>query len=316
MSLGNIYTKIALCSPYIESLLRKTYWYNIKTLSRFNPFSSNSIRKVKDKNTNFDDVIQFLKNNGIGEGSLLIVHSSYGELINTGLSPNDIINKLLDLIGPTGTLAMPVIRSYKEEPSIYDMLSFNYESIICKYDVKKTPVISGLLPYYMLKRKDSVVSHHPLNPLCAIGPLAKQMMEHNIEGDSPSPHGPNSSWKFCHDHHAKIAFIGVDSEHYNTMIHVSDEALGNWRWTDEEWYQKRKFLLVDENNVQSEITIKERKPKWGLLHYAEKNLNNDLTKNNIVKKTIINDDFMVCVEDAQQFVSFLRNQKHKGYPYY
>ena len=30
----------------------------------------------------------------------------------------------------------------------------------------------------------------------------------------------------------------------------------------------------------------------------------------------INDDFIVCVEYAQQFVSFLRNQKHKGYPYY
>lgn len=316
MVLGILYTKIALLSPRIEVLLRKLYWYNVKWLKRFNPFANNGIVETQAKTCEFDEVIDCIRKMGVGEGALLVVHSSYDALATTGLSPKEIVEKLIELVGDTGTLAMPVIRHYIEEPGPTEMLHADLGKIVCRYDVKRTVVSSGLLPMYLKKRSDAMISHHPLNPLCAVGPLAKEMMEHNLDGESPAPHGPNSSWKFCYDHNAIVLWLGVDSEHYNTMIHVSDEAMGNWPWSDEEWYDKRKFILVDEEKNESEITVKERKQKWGLLHLAEKNLNRDLVKNNIVRKDLVGGQIMVCMEKAKDFVDFLQNHPHKGYPYY
>jgi len=316
MSIGSLYTKVALLSPRIEVLLRQIYWHNVKWLKKANPFSSNGISNPKAVTCDFDDVLNCLRDMGVGEGTLLIVHSSYDALASTGLSPKEINEKLLGLVGSTGTLAMPVIRHYKEEPPVIEKLKSKMDNIVCRYDVKRTVVSSGLLPTYLKKRPDAVISHHPLNPLCAVGPLAKEMMAKNLEGDCPAPHGPNSSWKFCYDHDAIVVWLGVDSEHYNTMIHVSDEAMNNWPWSDDEWFDKRKFIVVDEEKNEKEITVKERKQKWGLLHLAEKNLNRDLMKNKIVRKEIVDNQIMVCMEKARAFVDFLQSHPHKGYPYY
>lgn len=316
MVLGSLYNRLALTSPYVEVLLRQLYWHNVKWLRRFNPYSSQTSVSIAPKTCEFDDVITCLQEMGVGKGCLLIVHSSFDSLASTGLNQNEMIDKLLELVGENGTLAMPVIRYYKEEPPVQDRLKTDYEKIVCEYDVKRTIVSSGLLPTYLKKRKDAVISHHPLNPMCAIGPLAKEMMEHNLDGDCPSPHGPHSSWKYCYDHNAIVVWLGVDSEHYNTMIHVSDEAFNDWPWNNEEWYEKRHFIIIDEEKNKKEIVVKERKQKWGLLHLAEKNLNRDLLKNNIVKKRIVGDQIMVCMESAHDFVDFLHNHPHKGYPYY
>lgn len=311
-----LYNKLTTSSPIIEVWLRQLYWRNIKFLHRFNPFSNSDSLEQLPKVCEFEDIITCLRELGVREGSLLVVHSSYDALSSTGVGPKQMVEQLLDLVGPQGTLAMPVIRYYKEEPEDMLALKTNYEDIICTYDVKRTIVSSGLLPTFLMKRGDAVISHHPLNPLCAVGPLAKDMMAHNLDGDCPSPHGPNSSWKFCYDHNAIIVWLGVDSEHYNTMIHVSDEAFGNWRWSDNKWYDRRKFILIDEDKNKKQIEVKDRKQKWGLLHLAEKNLNRDLMKNNIVHKKLLGGQIMVCMERAKDFVDYLQNHPHKGYPYY
>lgn len=74
--------------------------------------------KTVQKHIDFTRVVDWLKANGVGEGSLLIVHSTYESLEATGLEPDAIVENLLELVGKTGTLAMPAIRKYKGEPPI------------------------------------------------------------------------------------------------------------------------------------------------------------------------------------------------------
>jgi len=315
--IGTLYNKIALLSPRIEVTLRKLYWKNIKCLKKFNPNSCKPEKDVADlPHVDFDKVLSWLKSKGVGKGSLLIVHSSYAGLECTGLSPEQIVDKLLDLVGSTGTLAMPVIRKFKGEPKEASLLTANIDDLVCTYDVKWTPVTSGLLPYTLMRRDDAVVSHFPFNPMCAVGPLAKDMMKHNLDGEHPSPHGPNSSWKFCLDHNASICSIGTDIEHHNTMIHVAEEAFGDWHWSDEEWYRLRKFNIVDENDQSKYKEVLERKPEWGMLHYAEMNVNQDLKKANIMQTYLIGGCIEVGYIDAQQLIAFLRSRNKNGYPYF
>jgi len=312
----NIYKKVALISPWLEVALRRIYWNNIEIFKKLNPHNLDVKPKKVVKNVNFNEIIEWYKSKGIGEGDLLIVHSSFTGLISTGLTPDQVIDLLLELIGPSGTLAMPVIRIYKEEPKTEDLLKINTDNLICTYDVKRSPVSSGLLPFRFLRRKDVYISHHPLNPMCAVGPLAKKMMENNLNGDFPSPHGPNSSWRFCFDNGAKVVSLGVNIEHYNTIVHVADESFDDWKWSDEEWYRHRIFDIVDEqNNVQQKI-VSERKPEWGLLHFTEIRLNNDLKKLGIMQVSKIKDQIEVGFVDVNRMIAYLRSKKDIGYPYY
>ncbi len=312
--ISKIYNSLVLLSPRVEVMLRKLYWKNSKRLKKLNP---HSVPKAETgKKTDFGKVEEWLRQQGVKQGDLLIVHSSYAQLESTGLSPEKIIDRLLDLVGPTGTLCMPVIRKFKGEPKADEVLEADMSGKVYTYDVKWTKIISGLLPFCLMRKENAVVSKFPYNPMCAVGPLARQMMEHNLDGEHPSPHGKDSSWKFCLDHGAKICFIGTDLEHHNTMIHVAEEAFGDWRWSDDEWYDICKFNIIDENENTIYKEVYNRKPKWGMLHFAEIHLNRDLKRDGIVKTDLIDDYIEVGFEDAQTLVDHLRKKNKKGYPYF
>ena len=313
----SIYNRLALLSPRIEVKLRQLYWKNNARLSQFNP----NVRTIKqreklEKNiVNFDDIIDQLEKWGVKDGSLLVVHSSYEALQSTGLSPMDIIKRLRGLVGERGTLAMPVIRCYKEEPLAVEKMRKSYQPPKSVYNVRRTPVSSGLLPMFLMRMPGAQVSLHPLNPMCAIGPLAEDMMKGNIDGIAPSPHGPSSAWKFCLDCGAIVIGLGTDLRHHNTMTHVAEEAFDDWYWSDEEWYNWREFIIERPGNEPIELTVKERKPLWGMLHQAEMNRYNDLLKNDIIRTTIIG-DILVELEYSQELITYLRTKNKNGYPYF
>lgn len=315
MNISALYNRLASFSPYVEVFLRHIYWRNAKRLGKYNP---NKISKPKDENesqsADFEKVIDWLRSKGVKEGDLLIVHSGYGALEKTGLSPDEIINRLLDLLGPTGTLAMPVIRRYKDmEKARKEGEDLN--SLVFKYNVKKTMVTSGMLPYTLIQHDGAVISHHPFNPLCAVGPLAKEMMEHNIEGDAPSPHGPNSCWKFAYDNGAKVCSIGTDIEHHNTIMHIVEEAFGMWCWPDDIWYNTFRFEIIDENKQSHFIKVKNRKGEWGSKHIAEINVCNAEKKAGAMFSDCV-DGITVGYVNPQKMVELLNRKNKNGYPYF
>ncbi len=314
MSFVSLYNRVALLSPRFEVVLRQIYWKNagkFKSIAK----ESHAVPKTEQKHVDFQKIIDWLKSNGVKNGSLLVIHSSYEALESTGLEPEAIVEKLLELVGERGTLAMPAIRNYKGEPSYAERTGNEIMDIVCKYNVRKTKVSSGVLPYYMVLREDSEVSRFPLNPMVAIGPLAKEMMEHNIEEEWSKPHGPNSAWKFCYDHNAIVVGLGASLEHYNTITHVAEEAFGDWHWSDDFWYCKRTFDVVD-GDFEKRINILERKPYIGKLHFAEKNLYRDLIKDGIIKEDVIDGTIPVYIETAQGYINYLRSKNKNGYPYF
>ena len=314
MTIDTLYKKIALLSPYAEVILRKLYWHNVVWLNRFRPQERKTdALATETRPFDFEKIIAFIKENGVKEGSLLLVHSSYDMLKGAGLKPNEIISRLREIIGENGTLAMPVIRRYKDYPQPEEWLKTDFSTVECTYDPKKTPIISGLLPSMLLREKDSVVSLHPLNTLAAVGPLAQQMMEHNIDGDKPTPHGPNSSWKFCADHNAIILALGVNMAHHLTIAHVAEDCFEDWPFQD--WYNDLRFNILLPDNTVKKIVVRERKPCWGLFHDAELNQEKELHQAGLIVSTEIN-GIPISMMHSESLISFMKNHKHKGFPYY
>lgn len=307
MGLGKIYDKIALSSPRMEVALRKLYWSNYKLLSRFKPESS--LKPANAVKIDFDKIIEYLRLQGIGEETLLIVHSSYGAIKGSGLSPDEMIDKLLALIGPTGTLAMPVIRHYEEEPAPEDEIKSNLDNVVSVYDVESTPITTGVLPQRLHARPESITSRFPLNPMCALGPLAEEIMADNINGNSP--HDEHSAWKYCADHNAVIIGLGIDLAHYLTMIHVAEEAYPGWPIKD--WFRKRNFIIKD-GEFEMEKTVLERCPKWGMLHLADKLYTKDFKENGILIENTI-ESTRIGVIESPKLIAYLNSRKAEGYPY-
>lgn len=315
-----LYNFIVCLSPWIEVSLRHFYRRNIHLLKKFNPNKPGGhalCQNEQSSRVDFKKIEDWLRQKGVGAGSLLIVHSSYDELERTGLSPEEIIDRLLALVGPTGTLCMPVIRRFKEVGKD-DEENVDFQDLVCTYNVKKTMVISGMLPWTFMHHTDAVISHHPLNPLCAVGPLAEAMMEHNLDGEFPSPHGPNSAWKYCVDHGAVVCWLGTEAVHHNTISHVAEEAYPNWRWNNQEWYRKRKFNIIDENKNVLYQEVYERKPEWGELRLAEKNEEKILTRKRLVQTENIDGLVRVGYMNVKPYMQFRLSEERykKGRPYY
>lgn len=303
-----MYNKIALISPYVEVQLRKFYWNNVKIFKNLKPERA----LVSKTEINWDQVVDYLKQNGIDKGTLMILHSSYNSLKSSKLSPKEIVSSLRSLIGVEGTLAMPVIRRFKEEPDVENWQKFDYSNTICTYDTQKSEIWTGALPQFLIKEKDVVISRHPLNSLAAVGRLAGPMMENNIKDDYSTPCGKDSSWAFCVENDAIIVGLGIYLSRSLTIRLVSEDLYMD-EWPIKNWYRKRVFDVID-GNFSKRINVLERDYKWGCFYLAEVNFRQDLIKNNLLISRNVG-GINVEIISSRKLLDFVRSRRSKCYPY-
>ena len=308
--LSTIYNGIVNLSPTSEVLMRMLYWMNVERLNKFSPNKSNRIERTEP--VTFEEVLKFLRECGIGNGSLVVLHSSFDNLKPIDVNREELIERLLALVGEDGTLAAPVIRKYREcdKLSLTDLLNDKEAGIKCTYDVQKSKITSGVLAFTLMHHDGSVTSRHPLNPLTAVGPLAAAMMEHNLDGEAPSPHGPNSCWKFCADHDAYIVHLGVNFGHHMTMQHVVAECNPNWDFNG--WYHQRTFTIKD-GDITLEKIVSERRQKW-TMYIPEINNRKEMVRDGVAKVANIK-GFPVSVVKAKDLIAYYQSRRNGRYPY-
>lgn len=305
-------------SPYLEVVIRKAYWTSPGLHAASQRLQRLLQRPVRpDANAisataRFDDILMALARFGVSPGGVLVVHSSMAELARTKLTATAIIDRLREFVGMDGTLAMPAIPRYGDEPMGIERIAADLSSTVFTYDVKRTMPWTGALPLKLMLRKDSIRSSHPLNSMVALGPDAQEMMARNLDGDHPLPCGENSSWNYCLQKGAKIVFLGVDVAHSLTMIHVAEDCYVD-TWPIAGWYRNRMFRVVDRTGERN-ISVRERHPKWAM-HYAERTLARDLLRFGI-QKSISVSGIDISVVDARELLNFLNSRKTSGYPYY
>jgi aminoglycoside 3-N-acetyltransferase len=305
--------KILAVSPYAEVVARRIYWSSpwLIELARRRGFAKPRPNTEATQLT-WGKIEDFLRHNGVRTGSLIIVHSSAAALKPTGLSPSRIIDKLIELVGPSGTLAMPAFPKYEEEPQGIDRVRADVSNLELVYDVQKSVPWTGVLPLRLMRYPGAVRSRHPLNTMVAVGPLAGPMMENNMMGERPLPCGAHSTWKYCADHKAIIVALGVDMAHSITMIHVAED-LHEAEWPVRNWYRDRKFQIVD-HGASCHVVVRERHPRWAA-HYAERTLSQDLLRHGLMASARI-DGIPVEVVAADKLLQFLARRRATAYPYF
>ena len=300
-------------SSLAEIIVKNIYWRSPLLISLRKRIAS---LKTKQKTVSvqpleFDDVITALQKEGVVAGGILVVHSSFRALKGSGLTPDQIIDKLKGLVGESGTLAMPAIAVYPDEPQGTRKLDDSSYLQALEYDKDSENIGTGLLPKFLMRREGSIRSPHPLNSMVAWGPHAKEMMSQNLKHALPTPCGVGSSWHYCYSHNATIVALGTDMAHRLTMIHVAEDAFEE-EWPVGKWYRTRNYKLVGDGETKI-VGVRERKHKWSIC-YAERSFSADLFRLGVARHVNVS-GVKVALCKSQNLIEYLRAKRPTPYPY-
>lgn len=161
------------------------------------------------------DLETWLRDCGLGRGDLLMVHSSLDHLGSFSGTCPELIDALLAVIGPEGTLCMPAFPWFMEKGP----------DGVPVFDLQRTPTQMGLLPESFRRRK-GVLRSRQKRSVAALGPLAAVITgSHHLD---PFPCGNRSPYAMFAQFKGKLLFLGVSPYEYNTMFHCCEDMLNGW----------------------------------------------------------------------------------------
>lgn len=148
-----------------------------------------------------EELVNKMCSMGLKEGSCVFIHSSWGAFYNYKGTEKDLIEGILKVIGPTGTLAMPSFPLRKDKI----------------FNVKRTVTGAGLLAEAFRRYPGVKRSINVQHSVCALGPLSDYLLsEHHLGEtcwDEKSPYFRLS------EVNAVIFTLGLGYSFMGTVIH-------------------------------------------------------------------------------------------------
>lgn len=143
---------------------------------------------------------------GIRAGDVLLVHSSLRSIGWVDGGPAAVIAAFKDILGPTGTLVMPVF-------------TFNVSGWgVGAFDHAATPSRVGLITEIFRRSPGVLRSKHPTHSVAACGPLAAEFVDGPLEY---SPLGKGSPLDRVRLAGGKILMVGVGQDR-NSTLHLAE----------------------------------------------------------------------------------------------
>lgn len=163
---------------------------------------------------------------GVGEGDLLLVHTSLSSLGWVAGAAPAVVEALLDAVGEAGTLVMPGFTSHLSEPSHWQNPPVPeawwpvIRAEMVAFDPRTTPVLHvGAVPEAFRSYPGVLRSSHPQSSFLARGPRAAEVVaEHPLE----SSFGASSPLGRLRDLGARVLLLGAGFGAC-TCFHLAEE---------------------------------------------------------------------------------------------
>ncbi len=153
-----------------------------------------------------------LRELGLGNSDIVIAHSSLKSFGYVEGGADAVIDALLAVICPDGTVCVPTLTYGNYSP----------ENPPPPFDPDARPGIVGTIPEVFRKRQAAVRSLHPTHSIACIGPRAEELIaEHEY---SETPCGPSSPWGKIADWDGYVLMIGCGTSPL-TMSHGAEEVV-------------------------------------------------------------------------------------------
>ena len=156
----------------------------------------------------FIELVAGFKRIGLQAGDTVLVHSAYKSFGGVEGGPQVVIDALLDVLGPEGTLIMPTFN-----------FDFNKGQ---SWDVRTTPSQMGVLTELVRNDPRAKRVFHPIYSFSIIGKYAAELTRERYK----SCYERKSVFGRLRDLDAKIMIVGLDYTHSFTFVHHVEEMEG------------------------------------------------------------------------------------------
>lgn len=179
------------------------------------------------------DLITSFTEIGLQAGDIVLVHSAYKSLGAVEGGPQTVIDALLDLLTPEGTLIMP---------------TFNFDfNEGAPWDVRTTPSKMGILTELVRLDPRAKRVFHPFYSFAIIGKYADELTRERYQ----SSYERKSVFGRLRDLDGKIMIIGLDYTHSLTFVHHVEQMEG----VDYRFIKGFTGQVTDENGNTSSDTF-------------------------------------------------------------
>ena len=142
---------------------------------------------------------------GIGRGDHLLIHSSLRKVGAIDGGADGLLDALLELVGPSGTVAAPTSSGAPREGGYFDPIESRSGS--------------GIFAQILRKRPEAVRSLHPTHSLAAIGERAEEFTRDHLGVGAV---GQGSPYDLIAQAGGYVVLLGV-THTANTTIHVGED---------------------------------------------------------------------------------------------
>jgi aminoglycoside 3-N-acetyltransferase len=304
-----------------EVSARQVYWrapWLRNALGRARGKSKKSMQTIQS-----DELRDFLREIGVVEGALVMAHTSVTNLriAEPGKDPlqggflaaaKTLVDQLLDLLGPEGTLLMPTNPQYQADD--INRSFAERKDLVLSYDPRRTPCAVGMANELFWRRHGVLRSLHPYNPLAAKGPLAEELLRDNLNAREPLPHGVDSGYyRFC-ARHGLVISVGVPLWHAISIIHVAEE-IRDADWPIKNFFERRRYSIRIDGQAEIHV-VRQRRPAFGSLCVCNRKVRRDLLREGILHEGAIGEAIVDWASAKEVFDYMMEKNSHSHYPYY
>lgn len=158
------------------------------------------------------DLVALMAQMGMRAGDTVCIHASMMEFYNFRGTAEELIQTLLDFLGPEGTLVMPAFpRVADEEWATY------------VFDPLTAPTAAGYLAETFRRWPGVMRSNNAHHSVCAIGPQADYLLRDHTRGHNCwDEHSP---WYRLAELDAKVFNLGMPRNYIGTICHCVEGTL-------------------------------------------------------------------------------------------
>ena len=280
--------------PCVEVMIRKLFAHSSKRIKKFSKKPAVSLSSQKQS------VMSFLESH-LSPGDVVIVHTRMSALKRFGFTPKELLDVLLRILGPEGSLFMPNMPSYDgiaKLKGFWDKCSDPQE-----YYVASTKSWTGVIGDTFVSTFGARRSAVPYCSLAGFGPFVDEAFREEL--DSDSIFDKKSPWFKLQEVDAKILFLGAEAYDSITESHLVEDASGFFPFED--WCMEVPFIL--EGSIQKRFFI--RKPFWNQYLTEFYNIKR-LRKKKIIDEEKIGGVDFSCISSYKNLYSFYCEEARAG----
>lgn len=209
---------------------------------------------------------------GVQPGMLVYLQSSYNALGHFSGGPRGLLDILIGILGPEGTLVLPSF------PAVGHMVQLAASRAV--FDVRATPSRIGVLTEVFRTMPGVVRSVHPTHPVCAVGALADEIVAgHEL---CQTPQGPASPFARLYARGAHALRIGTRA---NPLGHTMQE-MADWPHLFLPGAPAT-FDCLDWNGKRVAVTSRVYRPAVPYIFFLEDSLTGEAVETNMMDFPIV-----------------------------